>query len=126
MFANHLMSHQATLVALPPSTHPSLDPIMSHFGVLLAHTIIFGIGGEAARSDLDALCDPLKKLITRTPQARSWLESALLHPSFPSRKVKDADKKTFLMKVMAERGGSMTKSVVEEFWGKSTKKRTGC
>ena len=85
----------------------------------MTHTLIFGLGGEAARSDLDALCDPLRKLITRTPQARTWLEQALLSPAFPSRKVRDPDKRAFLMKLTAERGGNMTKAIAEEFWGKS-------
>lgn len=73
---------------------------MTHFGPLLAQALIYNIGGHAARSELDKLSDPIKKLTVRQVNARSWLESALLAQSFPSNKVGVQEKRQFLQKVM--------------------------
>jgi hypothetical protein len=67
---------------------------------LLAQALIYNIGGHAARSELDKLSEPVKKLVVRQVNARTWLEAALLDPSFPSDIVSDNDKQLFLQKIM--------------------------
>lgn len=58
------------------------------------------IGGNASRSELDKLSDPLKKLVVQHPRAKQWLEAALLDPTFPSTQVSADDKSMFLKKVI--------------------------
>jgi len=92
---------------------------------------VFNIGGDAARSDLDKLCDPLKKLVVRQLRSKSWLEAALLSENFPSNKVTSKDKTVFLQKLMrfvspcshctmltklSLRGAKGTAQVVRDFW----------
>jgi hypothetical protein len=67
---------------------------------MLAQALIYNIGGHAARSELDKLSEPVKKLVVRQVNARTWLEAALLDPSFPSDIVSDKDKQFFLQKIM--------------------------
>jgi hypothetical protein len=67
---------------------------------MLAQALVYNIGGHAGRSELDKLSDPVKKLVVRQVNAKSWLEAALLDASFPSDKVSDKDKQLFLQKIM--------------------------
>lgn len=73
---------------------------METLGPLLSQTLARNIGGNASRSELDKLSEPLKKLVSRYPMAKSWLESALAHPSFPSAKVTPGDKSLFVKKIL--------------------------
>ncbi|KAK3357711.1 armadillo-type protein [Lasiosphaeria hispida] len=89
---------------------------MDHLGPLIAQTLIQNMGGNAARSELDKLSDPLKKLVTQHVKAQSWLEQALFHESFPSAQVTPVEKMAFLKKVVGLRGARQTNQVVREFW----------
>lgn len=57
------------------------------------------MGGNASRSELDKLSEPLKKLVNRHAKAKEWLEAGLHDPSFPSAKVSDTEKAIFVKKV---------------------------
>ena len=50
---------------------------MAHLGPLIAASLVRNIGGHAARSELDKLCEPLKKLVGSHPGAMGWLQGAL-------------------------------------------------
>jgi uncharacterized protein (UPF0147 family) len=67
---------------------------------MLAQALIYNIGGHAARSELDKLSEPVKKLVVRQVNAKTWLEAALQDPNFPSDKVSDKDKQVFLQKTI--------------------------
>jgi hypothetical protein len=73
---------------------------MEQLGPLLSRSLMQNIGGNASRSELDKLSDPLKKLVVQTPRAQGWLESALFDPSFPSTQVSPQEKSVFLKKVI--------------------------
>lgn len=73
---------------------------MAEMGPPVTLSIIRNIGGNASRSELDKLVEPLKKLASLHPLAQSWMQAALFHPSFPSRNVSETDKLTFLRKVI--------------------------
>ena len=77
-----------------------VDSVIHEYGPLLCLGLVRGIAGEAARSELDALIEPLKKVVFRQPKAKLWLSDALFNASFPSPLVSDADKKIWLQKVM--------------------------
>lgn len=73
---------------------------MNMLGPLLSQSLARNIGGNASRSELDKLTEPLKKLIVRYPMAKSWLESGLSHSSFPSTRVTRDEKSIFLKKII--------------------------
>ncbi|KAH6849712.1 armadillo-type protein [Chaetomium sp. MPI-CAGE-AT-0009] len=50
---------------------------MAHLGPLIAAALVRNLGGHAARSELDKLCEPLKKLVASHPAAQAWLQGAL-------------------------------------------------
>lgn len=91
---------QSTFLALPPTIHPSLQPFLTHLGPLLARAIIYNVSGHASRSELDKLSDPIKKLVVRHPQAKSWLEVALLAEGGANGNVGEAEKRMWLQKVL--------------------------
>lgn len=72
---------------------------MNTLGPLLCQSLARNFGGNASRSELDKLSEPLKKLINRHPRAKEWLEAGLHHPTFPSNKVSVTEKSTFVKKV---------------------------
>ncbi|KAJ6439975.1 Armadillo-type fold protein [Purpureocillium lavendulum] len=73
---------------------------MEALGPLLALSLARNIGGNASRSELDKLSEPLKKLVSRHPAARDWLQTALGDASFPSGKVSPDQKAMFVKKVI--------------------------
>lgn len=73
---------------------------MQTYGSQLSYALIINIGGAAARSDLDVLAEPLKKLVSLHPRAKVWLTEALWSESFPSQKVSAAEKRIWLQKIM--------------------------
>ncbi|KAH6893595.1 armadillo-type protein [Thelonectria olida] len=89
---------------------------MNTLGPLLAQSLARNMGGNASRSELDKLSEPLKKLIIRYPSAKAWLEAGLSHPSFPSVKVTPEEKSLFVKKIVSLRGARTTNQIVREFW----------
>lgn len=73
---------------------------MQHFGPLLAQALVYNVGGNGARSELEKVADPLKKLIISQVRAKLWLESALFHENFPNDKVSSNEKRVFLQKII--------------------------
>ncbi|KAH8683271.1 armadillo-type protein [Tricladium varicosporioides] len=94
----------------------SVDNVLRYLGPLLAKALIFNISGHAARSELDKLSEPLKKLVSVQPQSKSWIEGALSGESFTSTKVTPKDKTIFLQKITLLRGAKGTNQVVRDFW----------
>ena len=74
--------------------------ILEHYGPQVALAIIHNISGEAARSELDTFADPLKRMIFAQPRAKQWLSDALFSSTFPSSKVGNGEKRTFLQQIM--------------------------
>ncbi|KAL1873975.1 hypothetical protein VTK73DRAFT_676 [Phialemonium thermophilum] len=99
-----------------PSTQASVASAMDHLGPLVARTLMHNIGGNASRSELDKLSEPLKKLVVQQPQAKTWLEQALFGDDFPSSHVPREERNIFLKKIINLRGSRTTNQVVKEFW----------
>ncbi|KAH7308240.1 armadillo-type protein [Stachybotrys elegans] len=89
---------------------------MDMLGPMLCQSLARNIGGNASRSELDKLSEPLKKLVNRYPKAKDWLHLGLTDPSFPSQKVSLDQKTFFIKKVISLRGSRATNQVVREFW----------
>ena len=77
-----------------------VDAAIHEYGPQLAHALMNGIGGEAARSETATLSEPLKKMIYNQPRAKQWLADALASDTFPSKLVGDSEKREWLQKVM--------------------------
>ena len=95
---------QAALVQkheLPSSDlQAKLTIVLQEYGPQLAHILVRSIAGEAARSELDVLAEPLKKLVFAQPRARAWLQDALMSDTFPSSKVSESEKRVWLQRIM--------------------------
>ncbi|UNI19717.1 member of the karyopherin-beta, variant 2 [Purpureocillium takamizusanense] len=89
---------------------------MVTLGPLLAQSLARNFGGNASRSELDKLSEPLKRLVSRHAAARDWLQTALGDASFPSSKVSAEQKAIFVKKVISLRGARATNQVVRDFW----------
>ena len=61
---------------------------------------MYNIGGNASRSELDKISEPLRKLVVAQVRSKSWLDAALRGDAFDTDKVTMKDKLVFLQKVM--------------------------
>lgn len=98
-----LTSNKSAFVAIKSddaSVQAGFSNALEHLGPLLTRSLVQNIGGNASRSELDKLSDPLKKLVVQHPRAKQWLDAALLDPSFPSTKVTAEDKSMFAKKIV--------------------------
>lgn len=94
---------QTTFITLKPgdtNLQAAVDNALEHLGPLVAQSLMHNIGGDASRSELEKLSEPLKKLVVQHPRASTWLEQALMSPSFPSDRVTAAEKAFFLKKII--------------------------
>ena len=94
---------QASFVSLKsdePELQATIAGATAHLGPLLARSLIYNVGGNASRTELDKLSDPLKKLVVQNVHAQAWLEQALFEESFPSTQVSAEDKRIFLKKII--------------------------
>lgn len=73
---------------------------MQDYGPQLSHAVIMGVGGQALRSDLDTLAEPLKALVTCQPKAKTWLTDALSSETFPSKNIGPTEKRIWLQKLL--------------------------
>ncbi|KKA29490.1 hypothetical protein TD95_001601 [Thielaviopsis punctulata] len=89
---------------------------MDELGPSISAALMRNVGGNASRSELDKLSSPIKKMVMTKPQAKGWLENALLDPSFPSTKVSDAEKSQFVKKLIVARGSRNTNQIIRDFW----------
>ena len=79
--------------------------VMNTLGPLLGQTLARNIGGNASRSELDKLSEPIKKLVSHYPSAKDWLGSGLEDPTFPSSKVTSEQKSLFVKKLIRYASG---------------------
>lgn len=73
---------------------------MQDYGPQLSYAVIMGVGGQALRSDLDTLAEPLKALVTCQPKAKTWLTDALSSETFPSKNIGPTEKRIWLQKLL--------------------------
>ncbi|KAK1598807.1 armadillo-type protein [Colletotrichum navitas] len=109
----------ATFMTLKPTdqgVRETIDHAITQLGPLLARSIIRNIGGNASRSELDRLSEPLKKMVNHHAKARVWLEQALYDSSFPGQQLSDDEKALFVRKIINLRGSRGTNQVVRDFW----------
>lgn len=96
----YLQSSFLSLTNLDEDLQRSIDTLLEHLGPMIADALIYNISGNAARSELDKVCDPLKKFVARHRSSKAWLENALSSDNFASDRVSDSEKRAFLQKIM--------------------------
>lgn len=67
----------------------------------MAQRLVHGIGGNCARSELDRLSEPLRKMASQHAEAKRWLEGALASEGPFSVQAAPGDKLTFQRKILA-------------------------
>jgi hypothetical protein len=75
------------------------EAFMTQIGLGMAQSLVSQISGGAARSELDAICKPLKKMIEKRVEARPWLVHAM-NSHCLSPNVTMAEKGAFLEKIL--------------------------
>jgi hypothetical protein len=90
----------------------NLAGCIQHYGARFAVTLLRLVGGGAARSELDVLCEPLKKLVAR----QGVLGAVLLRQAVMTEGGGDAKAKRFVEQVITLRGGRRTGQLLKEFW----------
>lgn len=98
-----LTRDQATLIALRPvdqELQAAVRAVLDHLGPYFTQCLVKNIGGDASRSELDRLCEPLKKLVTSRPDAKRWLEEAVMSPNFSSERPSREEKALFVKKIV--------------------------
>lgn len=95
-----MQSSYLSLANLDEDLQKSIDTALEHLGPMIADALIYNISGNAARSELDKVCDPLKKFVARHRSSKAWLENALSSGNFASDRVSDSEKRAFLQKIM--------------------------
>ncbi|KAI4165730.1 MAG: hypothetical protein LQ342_000673 [Letrouitia transgressa] len=85
---------------LPADVQSVVEVILQEYGPRFCHALIQEIGGEASRSELDTLAEPLKKMVFVQISAKAWLSNALFSNDFPSQKMGDHEKRLWLQKIM--------------------------
>ena len=82
---------------------------IQHYGARFVAILLRLLGGGAARSELDVLCEPLKKLVAR----QGLLGSRLLRECAAGA---DARAGRFVSQVIGLRGARKTGELAREFW----------
>lgn len=82
------------------SLQTTISLASSHLGPVLARSLIRNVGGNAARSELDKLCEPLKKLVSNHAGSRAWIEESLYDPTFPGHHLSHEERGIFLKKII--------------------------
>ena len=102
--------------ALSGDVQERINEVMAAYGPKFASILVHQIGGQALRSDLDYLCEPLKALLLNQGNVQTWLQHGLLD-DFPSPNVPVCERTKFLRHVLSSRSdGKMTKGLAQAFW----------
>lgn len=110
-----------------PQTRVSLGEIVNHFAPAIAAALMRQVAGLAQRSELDALCKPLRAFVFSVPNARRYLEEAVVSDEADAQFVQLAagtslvsigERRVFVAKVIGLRGSKQTLTIVREFWAK--------
>ncbi|KAM7199107.1 Armadillo-type fold [Naviculisporaceae sp. PSN 640] len=89
----------------------------NRLGPLVAQTLVDNVGGDAYRSEIVKVGEPLRKLIMNHVHAQQWLQAALFREDFPATNIGADAKMLFLKKIVGLRGAAKeTNEVFKEFW----------
>ena len=116
------LSGYPAIAALSPSASATLLAFLQQYSARFTAALVRLLGGECARSELDALSEPLRKFVGKQTQlARGLLREAVREEArvLTERALGAVDlagRLRFVGQVEALRGGRKTNEVVREFW----------
>lgn len=114
-FWSKLMKPQSA--AISPEVQEGINQIIAAYGPKLCLALVHQIGGQAYRSDIDCIMEPLKALLMNQSGTHMWLREALAHDSFPSNRVTMDDRARFLKQITGLRNDvRKLKELVKTFW----------
>ena len=97
--------------------HQRINQVMALYGPKFTASLVRQFGGQAQRSDLDYLCEPLKALLLNQGSTQAWLQQGLQDGTFPSSKVGVDERMRFLRQIMSLRSdGKKIKELIRAFW----------
>ncbi|KAK3715372.1 member of the karyopherin-beta [Vermiconidia calcicola] len=103
--------------AISEDAQQRINQVMSSYGQQLVYSLLHQIRGQAQRSELDYVCEPLKALLLHQSGTQTWLQSALADERFAIPRVTMNDRAMFLRQIMGSRSdGRKTKELVKAFW----------
>lgn len=103
--------------ATTPDVQQSMTQVLDAYGPRLAAALMRQFGGQAMRSDLEFLCEPLKALLLHQRQSQSWLQDGLASIIPANQAMGSEEKSKFLRQLAASRGdGRKMKELSREFW----------
>jgi len=101
----------------PMNLQARIDMFAAAYGPKFAHAMVLEIGGLAARSELDTLCEPLKTFLLHQSKATVWLQESLASAAFIKPTVTSNDKEVFVRQLRSvQSDGRRLKEVVKTFW----------
>lgn len=74
--------------------------MMRTLGPMLSQALARNIGGQASRSELAKLSEPVKKLVSCYPQSKTWLETAFSNPEATGSNVTPEERSLFVRKII--------------------------
>ncbi|KAF9438652.1 hypothetical protein BGZ76_006213 [Entomortierella beljakovae] len=99
-----------------PELKQTVAGLIVRIGPQIIRGVLFGIGGHVPRSMVPQLNDTLFPLIGKFPQeCRTWMQTLLAEPDFPSKFADQASKEKFLKGVMQTRNPKRFKDEVHQF-----------
>jgi hypothetical protein len=106
---------KAHSVTLPEADQRRRAQIMTHYIPKLVRALVEQISGQAYRSDLDQLYEPLKALLLFPSNIQALLQQAV--GDIPSATIDASGRERFLRQLSAARNdGTIIKQVVKQFW----------
>ena len=90
----------AAVLELPAYASLGLDASVGSEGLRLGEALMFAVGGNVPRSELEAVMPPLRRLISNRKEAHNWCWMALCHDDFPSKRMSEEEKRVFLHKIL--------------------------
>lgn len=116
------LSGYPAIAAIPASASTTLLAFVQQYSARFIAALLRLLGGECARSELDALSEPLRKFVSKQTQlARGLLRQAVTADAgvLTERALAAVDlagRLRFVGQVEALRGGQKTNEIVKEFW----------
>ena len=100
-----------------PKWDQALAPIMPHFAALILQLA----AGECARSEIEAISQPLRRFVEKQGNQaknlfKSLIEDRRVMPASSMSNLDSAARQAFVQKVLMLRGAKKTDAVVREFW----------
>ncbi|KAF9202409.1 hypothetical protein BGZ49_007423 [Haplosporangium sp. Z 27] len=102
-----------------PGLKQRVDELMVRIGPQMLRGILLGIGGQVPRSMVPQLNDTLYPLVGKYSQeCRTWIQTLLAEPGFPSKYADQASKEKFVKGIMQTRSPKRFKDEVHQFSNK--------